>query len=210
MYQEFISDVITNEKNFLASNPINKKDVKRKKINGTYVYERFYLIDFLNIKEDYYVISSFGRVFSLYLNKELKCHIDKSMNNYKTVFLLTNDEERHKFFVHRLVALAFKPRTISDKKNNRIYVHHDNWDNEYNYTWNLRWISPLELSVIKKIQLKDDIEEAELIRVVCKLLEAKETISDIFELVDRKISKDKISKIKNRIIYTNISCDYKF
>ena len=68
MHFNFKEEVIPNKSNFFITNPINKKDVKRKKINGKYVYETFYLIDFLDIKDDTYIISSFGKLFSFNAN----------------------------------------------------------------------------------------------------------------------------------------------
>ena len=81
MIKNFRKDIVLDVNNYLSSNPINKSDVKRKKLNGNFIYEKFYLIDFLGIKSDSYVISSFGRVFSLITNKELKVQKSKSRNN---------------------------------------------------------------------------------------------------------------------------------
>ena len=210
MRLNFKKDVTLKEENFFKTNPVIKGDVKRKKINGKYIYEEFYLINFLDIKDDSYVISSFGRVFSLITNQEIKGYTDASRNNYKTIILSTNDGSRRKFPVHRLVARAFIPKTVSDKKMNRVYVHHKNWDNDYNYFWNLEWRSPMEIILIGRVQNKKDVTEDELVETVCKLLECKETIVDIFDMTRGKISKDKISKIKNRLLYTSISNDYDF
>ena len=210
MRRNFKKDVALSNDHFLTSNPINKADVKRKKISGKYVYEKFYLIDFLDVKKDHYVISSFGRVFSLITNKELTPFKHQSKNNYSSVFLMCEDGKSRKFAIHRLVARAFIPKTASDKKMNRIYVHHKNWDNEYNYYWNLEWRSPVEITMITKSQKNKDIEEEDIVKIVCRLLEYNETIVDIFEMMDGKISKDKISKIKNKIIYKEISANYNF
>ena len=204
----FKVDMEMNSKNYSSVNPINKTNVKRKKINGKYVYERFYLIDFLNIKKDSYVISSFGRIFSLISNKELIPCTDPKKNNYKTVILMNNDGSQTKHPLHRLVARAFVEKTVSDKRMNRLYVHHKNWDNDYNYYWNLEWRSQMEIKAMEKLQSKKDISEEDIAKVVCKLLERKETIVDIFEIINGKMSKDKISKIKNGLIYKDISCKY--
>lgn len=210
MTYNFRKDINLNEDNYLPYNPINKNNIKRKKINGSYVYERFYRIDFLEIKEDSYVISSFGRIFSLINNIELKPFIDPKKNNYRTVILSTNTGKRKKFPLHVLVARAFIPKTLSDKKMNRVYIHHKNWDNDYNYFWNLEWRSPMEISVIGQVQKNKDVEEDDIIKAVCRLLERGETIVDIFDMLKGKISRDKISKIKNKLIYQHISCKYKF
>lgn len=204
----FKVDMEMNKKNYSSVNPINKNNVKRKKINGKYVYERFYLIDFLNIKKDSYVISSFGRIFSLITNKELIPSTDSKKNNYKTVILMNNDGKQTKHPLHRLVARAFIEKTASDKRMNRLYVHHKNWDNDYNYFWNLEWRSQMEIKAMEKLQSKKEISEEDIAKIVCRLLERKETIVDIFEIINGKMSKDKISKIKNGLIYKDISCKY--
>lgn len=191
-------DIKLNQDNYLTNNLINPSDVKRKKINGKYVYEKFYLIDFLDIKENSYIISSFGRVFSLILRKELKCSMDISSNNYKSTTLKCNDGRECKFAIHRLVAYAFIPKTTTDKKLNRYYIHHKNYDNEYNYYWNLEWVSRFELDAINKIN--NDIEDEEdLIKVVRHLLEYGETVSDTFRIINGKLSKIMITKIKNNL-----------
>lgn len=206
----FKKDIKLNDKNFLSTNPINKSNVKRKKINGNYIYERFYIIDFCDIKDNSYVISSFGRIFSLITNKELTPSTNSKRNNYRVIELCTNNGKKRKFSLHRLVARAFIPKTASDKKMNRVYVHHKNWDNEYNYYWNLEWRSPMEINMIGRLQKNKDIEEEEIVRIVCKLLEKSYTITDIFDIVYGKMSKDKISKIKNRLIYQTVSHGYRF
>ena len=208
MKYNFKKEIELNDKNYSSINPINKSNVKRKKINGKYIYERFYLIDFLDIKENSYVISSFGRIFSLISNKELIPYTEHKKNNYKIVILMNNDGSQTKYPLHRLVARAFVEKTVSDKKMNRFYIHHKNWDNEYNYFWNLEWRSSMEIKMMEKIQSKKELSEEDIAKVVCKLLERKETIADIFEIINGKMSKDKISKIKNGLIYKDISCKY--
>lgn len=206
----FKKDITLNNSNFLSSNPINATDVLRKKINGKYVYEKFYMIDFCNIKKDSYVISSFGRVFSLLTNQEIYGTADKTKNNYNTVYLMSEEGKVLKMAKHRLVARAFIPKTDVDKQMNRVYVHHKNWDNDYNYYWNLEWRSPKEIVMIGKVQKNKDIEEEDVVKVVCALLESNESTVDIFDMLDGKISKDKINKIKNRKIYKEISENYDF
>ena len=209
MQFNFKKEVTVNHDNFLPSNPFNKSDVKRKKINGKYVYEKFYLIDFLDIKENSYVVSSFGRVFSLITKKEMACNGCPSKNNYTSIILITKEGKQRRYPVHRLVALAFLPKTNSDKKMNRQFIHHKNWDNDYNYYWNLEWRNRVEIAAIEKINNKE-MEEEEIVKVVCKLLENRETIVDIFDMIGGKLSKDKISKVKNKVIYKEISEKYEF
>ena len=202
--------VCPNKKNYMIENPINSKDVKRKKVNGEYVYEKFYLIDFLDIKENSYVISSFGRIFSLIKNKEMKPITNASRNNYKTIMLSTKDSKSKKYSLSRLVARAFVLKSPTDNKLNRKYVHHKNWDNDYNYYWNLEWRTNYEIRIMSRIQKMKDIDEDKIVKFVCILLEKGNSINDIYEIVYRLISKDKITKIKNRIICNYISYKYKF
>ena len=210
MIFNFKKDSKINDDNYSSVNPIDKNNVRRKKINGNYIYEKFYLIDFLDIKENSYVISSFGRIFSLITSQELTPSFSPKRNNYKTITLLDNNGNRRKFPLSVLIARAFIPKTISDKKMNRIYVHHKNWDNDYNYYWNLEWRSPSEILLMSQVQNNKDTEESDIVKVVCKLLQNGETIVDIFDIIEGKLSKDKISKIKSRKIYTEISDKYAF
>ena len=129
----FKKDIVLNEVNYSFANPINKNDVKRKKINGNYIYEQFYLIDFFDIRDESYIISSFGRIFSLITKQEIKGHKNPKRNNYSTIMLRCNNREERNFPIHTLVARAFIPKTASDKRLKRVYVHHKNWDNDYNY-----------------------------------------------------------------------------
>ena len=205
----FKKDIVLNEKNYSYTNPINEKDVKRKKINGKYINERFYLIDFFDIRDNSYVVSSFGRVFSLITNQEIKGHTNPKRNNYTTIILRCNNTEERNFPLHALVARAFIPKTASDKRLKRGYVHHKNWDNDYNYYWNLEWRSSLEIKMMQNVQ-KKNADEDEVAKVVCRLLERETPIVEIFEIIDRRLSKDKISRIKNKKLYQNISCNYNF
>lgn len=203
----FRDDVKLNKKNHFLQNPVIKGNIKRKKINGKFKSEEFYIIDFYGIKKDYYVISSFGRVFSLKANMEMKA--STYSRSYPSITLQTEDGKHRTFLIHCLVARAFVPKSSSDKKLDRVFVHHVNWDNDYNYYWNLQWRSGYELSCMKKLTQKDEVDE-DTIKVICGLLERGTPIVDIFEIVDRKVSKDRISKIKNKTIYKEISYDYTF
>lgn len=208
-HYNFKTEVSLNKDNYLTTCPIDGVTTKRKKINGKYTYEKFYKIDFYNIKKDYYIISSFGRIFSLISEKELKQYSRKK-DGYTALRLQTNDGSRI-FPVHCLVARAFITKTFADNRLNRVYVHHKNWDNEYNYDWNLEWRSQYEISIMKSVQTKKEyLEEDDLIKYTCKLLEVQTPIVDIFEILDKQISKDKISKILNKRLFTTISRDYNF
>lgn len=204
----FRKQVETNKSNYSCINPIDPKDVKRKRVNGKYIYETFYKIDFLDIQEDSYVISSFGRIFSLLINRELNPHVDKRKSNYESVVLYTNEKTKKKFPLNVLVARAFIPKTKSDLELNRLFVHPKNWDNNYNYYWNLEWRSPAEIQFMGQLVNNKDMEEVDIVHIVCKLLEKGTPNVEIFDIIDRRMSKDKISRIKNKKIYTEISDNY--
>ena len=203
-------EVILTKDNYSLVNPIDEKDIKRKKVNGSYIYEKFYLIDFLDIKKDSYVISSFGRLFSLITQKELKPVSNSSRNNYASVQLKLNDGKSKKFAIHRLVARAFVIKTTADKQLDRKYVHHKNWDNDYNYYWNLEWRSQIELKIMERLNSNPELQEADVVKEVCVLLERGTTINDIHNMLGKFISIDKISRVKSRQSYAFISRDYRF
>lgn len=202
-------EIVLNKNNYSSRNPINPGDVKRKRIVGGYVYERFYLIDFLGIKENSYVITSFGRILSILTGKELKPSSNKG-NVYEKISLSMEGGGSKSFPIHRLVAITFVPLTTTDKRLNRCQVHHKNWDNLDNHYWNIEWRSVFETKMINDIYNGKIQTEEDIVIAVCKLLELKTPIVDIFEIIDEKMSKDKISKIKNRTIYTVASSDYRF
>ena len=210
MHFNFKEEVTLNKANYSHINPINKKNVKRKKINGTYIYEQFYLIDFFGIKQNSYVISSFGRIFSLISDKELIPYPMKKRNNYTTIQLCCENGKTRRFPLHVLVAVPFVPKIDEDKKQKRIYVHHKNWDNDYNYYWNLEWRSPLEIMMIGRAQTNPDITEDELVKIACILLEKETTLSDIWIILQGQLSMNKLKKIKNRTMYINITKNYHF
>ena len=203
----FKQKVEIHEENFFETNPVIIDDVQRVKINGKYIYEKFYLIDFFNIKDTSYVISSFGRIFSLLTNCELKPYTYES-NDYTVISLRGNDGKKHKFPLHSLVARAFVPKNSDDERLNRSFTHHKDWDNENNYYWNLEWRSPYEIIILTKLQ--EDLDNDTLVDIVCKLLEKKESVDDVFAILDGKMSKHKIWAIKRRIIYKSISENYNF
>lgn len=210
MRYNFKEDIKINKKNYRSINPVSKQDIRRKKINGRYIYEEFYLIDFFGIRQNSYIISSFGRVFSLISNRELKPSVTKKRNNYMTIQLSCENGKPRRFPVHTLVAAAFIPKIKSDKELNRVYVHHKNWDNEYNYFWNLEWRSPLEIMLIGRMQTNKDITHEEIVKIVCMLLEKNTSLCEIWHIIQGNISMNKLKKIRSREIYTDISRNYHF
>lgn len=113
-----------------------------------YPKEIFKYIHFEDVVENKYFITSYGRVFTSY-GKELfpEAYIPPKQNNiYLRIELSCSTYiKRRKFFLHRLVANAFIPKTNDDIINNRDLVNHKyNKDGRCNFAWNLEWVNDSE------------------------------------------------------------------
>ncbi len=88
--------------------------------------------------EGIYEISNHGRIRS-YCRTRRK--ILKLMYHYKghTFIHLCKDGIRRKFFIHRLVAIAFIPNP-----ENKPLVDHKDEKKDNNYIWNLQWCDESE------------------------------------------------------------------
>lgn len=91
--------------------------------------------------EGLYEVSNMGRVKSLGNNKSRKEKILKQQirNGYLSVELSKKHQKTKKFFVHRLVAIAF----ISNPEN-KEQCNHENGDKFDNRLKNLNWATPKE------------------------------------------------------------------
>jgi hypothetical protein len=115
--------------------------------------------------------------------------------NYKYVYLKTEDGYGRKFPVRRLVACAFIPRTSTDIKLNRDYVHIKNWSNGEIYAWNLEWKSKTEIMYMDIIR-KNDFNKEEFKEIAIKLIKSHIPVSDILKIIDNKLSKEEVAKLK--------------
>ena len=82
--------------------------------------------------EKYYMISNEGRVFSFHKNKPLKPH--KCKNGYAYVCLV-NDDSKHFYSLHRIIAKHFVPGYTNEK----CFVNHINEIKTDNRAANLEW-----------------------------------------------------------------------
>ena len=137
-------------------------------------------------------------MFNDVTKEELNIVSDKSKDNYRTIMLKTNSGKSRKFPLHRLVARAFIPKTDTDKKMKRVYIHHKNWDNGCNFYWNLEWRSPFEIMMMDRI--KENIGDKNVItEVVHKLIERGEPTDDIYYMINGQLSKLKLFAIRYRL-----------
>lgn len=127
-----------NLNNLFFDNPVDPGNVREEYYYGK---EKFYLIDFWNIKDNYYYISSYGRIFSVIAKKELNQQIGSC--GYFRVKLRTNNGSK-KFSIHRLVAMAFIPKSIEDLELGRDTVNHKDTIKQNNRFQNLEWCTHQE------------------------------------------------------------------
>lgn len=96
----------------------------------------------------YYMVSNYGRVYSLKHNKILKYNVIST--NYLEVKLKRNDGRFEHVKVHRLVAKMF----VTNPQNKPI-VHHIDCNNQNNKADNLMWVTAEE-----HIQIHRQLREA--------------------------------------------------
>ncbi len=107
-------------------------------MNENYYPEEWKKIDFgSNICEkEQYLISTYGRVKSLKINKVTGILYKTSpTNNYKRISVVQKSGKRTARCVHKLVAEAFIEKTDPDQK----FVIHLDYDKLNNNVWNLAW-----------------------------------------------------------------------
>lgn len=126
-----------------------------------YPKEQFAFIETEDVVRNKYFISTYGRVFTVY-GKELFPEEYNSIHNniiYLRIELSCSTfHKRRKFFIHRLVADAFIPKTENDILNNRNIVNHKyNKDGRCNYVWNLEW-SNISENTLHSIHYSEPID----------------------------------------------------
>jgi hypothetical protein len=117
------------------------------------IFEEWKEIDFFNIKQNTYLISNFGKVFSKAKNGYLSPAIT---NGYYTVQLCMQDGTRKSFYIHRLVAKAFiynpEPDILTD-------VNHKNLCRSDDFTENLEWVTKQENNYHENINRGHNTEQ---------------------------------------------------
>lgn len=99
--------------------------------------EEFKIIQYDNIKQNMYIISSYGRVFNKTRNIELQQHVSNA--GYYRIALQTNQGQTRHFSTHRLVAIHFIQKTQDDIFYCRDTVNHIDTNKLNNCFWNLEW-----------------------------------------------------------------------
>lgn len=152
MYEKIMKEIYCPKlENLFFDNPVQPGNVLEYGFNPNYQQcgyhygrEIFYLIDFWNIKNNKYYISSYGRVFSTTRGgREMKSTTD-GIHLYERLTLRTNDGNNVNFAIHRLVAKAFIPKTLEDIQLGRDTVNHKNLIQSDNYYKNLEWVTDSE------------------------------------------------------------------
>lgn len=164
-----------------------------------------------------YLISSFGRVFSLYYNYSNKLRIHELKTNYSkrgykrlTIYI---DKKIYSFQIHVLVAKHF----IKNKDKNRTQVNHKNGIKDFNYVWNLEWVTPQENIIHAELtglrshccgeKHPSNIYNSNTIKMVCQLLE--ENILEPNEIVETTgVNRTMVYNIYKKKAWLNISCKY--
>ncbi len=107
--------------------------------------------------EGEYQVSSFGRVRTFHRSKRGRLKIQAThYKGHKKVWLCHQGKST-RYFVHRLVAIAFIPQTDED----RIIVNHKDGDKVNNHVENLEWVTMTENTQHYFRELRIPLEDVE-------------------------------------------------
>ena len=163
----------------------------------------------------HYVVSSYGRVFSVDDGVELKTYASKVKPKYKKVKLAAKKVEGKPSVVcagiNTLVANAFIPKTKKDIALGRNIVHAIDWDSSNSRYSNLMWTNQTELYILKGIK-SGATEEEDIVKYICMLISKGYTNVDIKAIVDIPVKAKVayINKIRAKKIFTEIVSKFDF
>lgn len=174
---------------------------------------------FDGINDGEYLISSFGNIYDLKLDKYVKLNISKS-NGYVYVNLRHNERLKSgSLLLHRLVAsnFAFKQTYGQDQ------VNHIDGNKQNNNAYNLEWCTPKENTnhafetglAINNIGENSHLSKLtnDQVEVICQLLSKGMSYNDILlqiGLEPNDNNRDMIGNIYRGIAWKHISCKYTF
>ena len=170
-----------------------------------------------------YMVSTYGRIYDIENRRILtQCKGSKSSVDYYRTVKFTIDGETLKYFVHRLVALAFLP-----VDEDRPFVNHIDGNPSHNYLWNLEWVTLSEnvnhavmmgLKVDKRGEQRPNaMWTDDEVRLVCEMMEQGHKATYIYHalgdiLKDPKVKYERVHTLYKHIIrqthWTHISKDY--
>lgn len=175
-------------KKYLQYNPLDRDNYLKDKNEG----ELFYLLDFNNIKKDFYYVTSFGRIFSKKNGcTELPTHINDS--GFLFVNLLNKHNKRITVNLHLIVSKVFVPKTNDDIINDKKYIMFKDGDKTNVKYSNLKWSTINEVRNTFDGNNKIDIP---VVRRICEMLEKGYTVNEC-----KNVLKNTISDISYNIIY---------
>lgn len=166
--------------------------------------------------EDYYEISSCGRIRNKYTNKILKQSIDKQGYSHISLARKKKKPLRYKqFSVHRLVAIHFIPNPNPEVLTT---VNHKDFNKSNNCVDNLEWMSMEDnihhAAINGKYKAKLGEEnptskyKSKDIEIVCQMLEDGYSNKHIFKVTG--VPTNEIGGVKRREIWKHISYKYNF
>lgn len=177
--------------------------------------EQWKPVTYPNIKNGYYLISNYGRVYSLINNRQIYPNYDK--DGYKRIELVSNKKGK-KVHIHRLVANEY-----CEKKQNKNIINHRNGIKTDNYYKNLEYCTvkenqnhAIELGLLK-IQGIDNGNckfSEDIVHTICKHISDGLSNIDICKKMgfDHKRENiqiyDLIRHIRNKTTWNHISSLY--
>jgi hypothetical protein len=162
-----------------------------------------------------YSITSGGIVF----NNETLIIIKHGFtpDGYCNIKMYNDIGKRETKILSRLVAIMFIP---NDDPVNKIEVNHKNGNKLKNDVSNLEWVTPSDNqkhAYLHNLRTSKKGEESHLsrytekqIRTICKCLEKKMTIKEIYNKYDWINSTSIISQLKNRTRWNHVTKDYNY